>query len=198
MMKPLRSRRKQSPVRSFNGSFSQKSQNQEREKYEAIQWDTTRDDRDGKVPWKMNVVFFSNLTSPNLTLKLSKQPRILSKYIRIFLEVYSQSCRNSLAYLSRYCHHLSKQYRIGVDVKFCRAKLPIPFSEAMPIPCQCNWWFQLQLKEFLIFGPMHAKTSSGRCDHLTNFDNFWRVGSLYLENKVCRRILPKYHSFGWY
>jgi hypothetical protein len=78
----------------------------------------------------MNVVFFSNLTSPNLTLKLSKQPRILSKYIRIFLEVYSQSCRNSLVYLSRYCHHLSKQYRIGVDVKFCRAKLPIPFSEA--------------------------------------------------------------------
>ena len=57
---------------------------------------------------------------------MSKQSRILSKYIRIFVEVYSQNCRNSLAYLSKYCRHLSKLNRIGVDVKFCRAKLPIP------------------------------------------------------------------------
>jgi hypothetical protein len=55
-----------------------------------------------------------------------KQPRILSKTIHIFVEVHSQSCRNSLVYLTRYCRQLSKLNRIGVDVKFCRAKLLIP------------------------------------------------------------------------
>jgi hypothetical protein len=32
--------------------------------------------------------------------------------------------------------------------------------------------------------------------HLTDFNNFWWVGSLYLENKVPQRILLKYVLFG--
>ena len=49
-----------------------------------------------------------------------------------------------------------------------------------------------------IHASFHAKNIQSSLRHLTDFDNFWWVGSLYLENKVCQRILPKYFSFGWY
>ncbi|XP_045034595.1 uncharacterized protein LOC123475661 [Daphnia magna] len=104
----------------FEPIASTSSNNRSKRRVDIDVSDSSRPKRICRMPTRFNDFAVSEHPSTSADKsRTSPRQSPVSEQIRIY-------CRSSLAFLVEICRHLSKESRIGVDVKFCRANVSIP------------------------------------------------------------------------